>query len=107
MKYIKKFENIKKIPEVGDYVIIRWELNNLAHFLNNNIGQIAYKSPDNSVFTVKYDNIPNNIKNHFVSPGSLSKDRRLSKSFNLKEILHFSKDIKELELELTANKYNL
>ena len=111
MKYIKTYETLNEgTPEIGDYVIIRmWtHLNGeLMNFINNNIGQIAYKSSLGNELTIKYDNVPGKLQTHFVFPGSLSKDKRLSRTFHKNEILYFSKDKTELEFELKVSKYNL
>lgn len=112
MRYIKKFENSYNI-EIGEYVICDEESGNknYTNFLKNNIGQVvSYYDNVKYPYVVKYENIPDNILNRFDEvdipdqPGFLYKDRRV---MGEEEIIFHSKDKKDLEMFLTANKYNL
>lgn len=106
MKYIKQFENLINVPEVGDYVLIHDELwfkypnsgmKRYSDFVNNTIGQISEVSK--SFVGIKYRNIPDDIDDFFNSVGG--------RSFKKEDIVAFAKTKKELEMKLTEIKYNL
>jgi hypothetical protein len=107
MKYIKKFENIKNIPEIGDYIIFKntWYDENFdgIKFLCSNIGKIVKiefpYNKKNALYHVNYENIPNDISHVFSSDNTIAID--------FEDIKHFSPDKKELETYLMADKYNL
>jgi len=102
-----------KYPVIGDYVICYEENMNdeLSKFLSENIGIIflnfsdtcseEIKYRDDSL--VKYFNVPESIKYCFNYIDSSSSSRIMSR----KEIIYFSKNKEDLEIILTANKYNL
>jgi len=102
MKYLKKFE--KNSPELLDYVIINTSTKNniLKDFINNHIGRVIYVGVIN--MRVAYDNIPNNLINYFYV------DTEESFRFSIEmisDVVEFSYNREELELKLSANKYNL
>jgi hypothetical protein len=120
MKHIKNFEDIKEsqLPEIGDYVICKDKSIALdeetKEFISNNIGKIIniYNSKikvgiitkkqtiiPNTLYIVKYDNIPNIAKKWFGSDDS--------RQMRLNEIIKFSKDKEELEDYLITKKYGL
>ena len=106
MKYIKQFENISKDPKVGDYVICEEGNPELKEFIENNIGQICriYTEKYNPIYPkyyIKYDNIPDDLKGFSILNGIKV---RIIFSHN---ILFYSNSIEELELKISANKYNL
>ena len=69
-------------------------------FLSKNIGTvIANNVPnDNNNINVKYENIPEEFKDEFVSN---------KRYFPIMRLQHFSKNKKELEQFILNNKYNL
>ena len=103
MKYLKEYEDNKNKPEVGDYVIINnGEFNNrpnsVIEYITTHIGQITSKNGKR--YIVEFNNPPilhssydNSIKNGW--------------GLSIEEIDFFSKDKKDLEHILAANKYNL
>jgi hypothetical protein len=102
MKYLKLYENFNK-PEIGDYVICRSFYNNkyLNIFLSENIGQIVIIN-DKSLYSyiVKYNSKDlKNLRTLFNNAGF--------RKFQENEILHFSKNKEDLELILSARKYNI
>jgi hypothetical protein len=119
MKHIKNFEDIKEsqLPEIGDYVICKDKSIALdeetKEFISNNIGIITntlimeikitsgrkQTSIPNTLYIVKYDNIPNIAKKWFGSDDS--------RQMRLNEIIKFSKDKEELEDYLITKKYGL
>ena len=108
MKHIKLFEsyNIGE-PAVGQFVICN-EVNkdkNLELFINNNIGKIvtglSIDVPGKDYY-IRYYNIPENIRGHF-SDNSKSSKRCMVR----REIKYWSSDKSELEILLSANKYNI
>ena len=99
MKHLRKFENTK-FPGIKDYVIY---MNNISkdrtnesilQFLENSVGLITYASP--SYFEVKYNNIPENIKDWF-SNGEISLAKETVRFATPTEIEHFE----------ILNKYNI
>jgi len=104
MKYLKRFENINE-PEVGDYVIcfdsVNGKIGELNIFLSNNIG--IFIDTEYTVkgypYLVKFKNIPNNL-------GMYTEDDSCM-MFMKDEIVHFSKNKKDLDIYIDQNKYNL
>ena len=102
MKHIKSYEAIESIgdnyPQSGMYAIsdTRSQNRDLISFLNNNIGIITYLE-DYSV-RIEYENIPKNVKNFFDD-----KER----TCDLELLKYYSKNKEELELKISANKFNL
>lgn len=109
MKHLKSFENNTQIdPEIGDYVICYEEIDSridddgLAHFLSNNIGKIVRINSLPSIrYSVEYENIPTKLDTWFHDIKLNCREMRES------EIIHWTKNKKELETIITANKYNL
>jgi hypothetical protein len=113
MKYIKTYESIENVstPKIGDYVIcddiyyknnqhFHFRYRQLNNFLKNNIGKIiSLDGLYNDRFSVKYKNIPHQIKISYFTDNI--------RPFELEEIVHWSKNTKDLEMYITANKYNL
>lgn len=103
MKYLRKFEDLKEEPVVGDYVIIESNdiINlNLKHFIENNIGQITKFFKFDETVLIKYTNVPKDLRIWFSSNAQII-------TFKLEYIKYFSNNKEELEVILTANKYNL
>ena len=106
MKYIKKFENLKDEPEVGDYTICispNFVVNEkLIDFIESNIGRITkmydVSSLKSKKYYILYDNVPISLEYYF------DKNTRI---FNEDEIIEFAKTKEDLEIKLQANKYNL
>ena len=104
MKYLKTYEKINE-PQVGDYVICDEKMYDKVNiFLNNNVGQLISRDPDEYGFKdeydyiVKYENVPLDIKDYFLSN---------VRSFGREEIIEFSSNKEDLEAILDANKYNI
>lgn len=93
MKYIKKFENIKKEPEKGDYVVVKFKKSEppeIAKTLEKYIGKI-----DNILFT-KHITLSYNVK-FGTTYWWIDRD----------DVLDWSKNKKDLEHYIQANKYNI
>jgi len=104
MKHIKVYDNLdNNEPEEGDYVICKEHSLNkyFVLFLENNIGKII-KINDYRYF-ITYDNIPEECNDYFMLYFCNFKTRDFFKS----EIKYWSKNKKDLEIILQANKYNL
>jgi len=96
MKHLRKFENTK-FPGIKDYIVYINKDNtneSIIHFLENSVGLIAYTYP--SYFEVKYNNIPENIKDYFFND-KISLAKETVRFATPDEIEHFE----------TLNKYNL
>ena len=102
MKFIKNFENTNiNIPKVGDYVICqekKYDKSDISDFLKNNIGQIICSFENSELFSIKYSNIPDDLKFFF---------KKNCRGMFINEIKYYSKNKKDLEIYITANKYNL
>lgn len=106
MKYLKKYEKNDNVPQVGDYVICEEEYLNdkyikLYQFIKNNIGIIYKYNPNEYEYVVEYKNIPSDLNLYFQH---YKKGCRI---MGKKEIIAWSKNKKDLEIELISNKYNL
>ena len=105
MKYIKKFEeSTVELPEVGDYVVIETHTfdEDYDKFINNTIFTVVecwLDDDHNHAVRLKCDYVPKKFSIYF---------------FEGNEIIYWSSLIKviaktkeELELKISANKYNL
>jgi hypothetical protein len=104
MKYLKTFENLNIVPEVGDYIIAnsKYASSKLQKFFLTNIGEIINISMGEGnklLYNTDYD--PDMVE----SAGVILDDN--SWFFITTEILHISKNKEDLESILQANKYNL
>lgn len=114
MKYIKTFEELNiGLPEINDYVICEvgdvfdtYNISNLNLFLNNNIGQIVNINKSFDIFQIKYQNIPDDISNMFITT-TTSKYNSNVRNMRRDNILYWSVNKEELETLLSVNKYNL
>ena len=103
MKYLKTFEeiNIGEI-EIGDYVSVKLDeiWSDIINYLNGKIGIVKKINSGDPKYLVEFEeDFPNyfsNITDH---------DREIT--FYEREIEYFSKNKKELESILIANKYNI
>lgn len=120
MKYLKTFEKLQEQPEVGDYVLINTvsTIKGVSEYINNTFGQIIDIQPDKidiwdfkSVgdIVVKYTDVPSEIKSWFNKNKNITRNyaREFDRRFSPEQVVAFAKTKEELELKLTANKYNL
>ena len=106
-------QTINTKPKEGDYVIINADTNSprLNDYIKNNIGKIISiyqdKDPNYNKFNlvppdiikVIYTNIPEEMRSWFIGD--------FFQLFNIHQVVASSKNKKELETILAANKYNL
>jgi len=107
MKYLKQYESIiDDLPQVGDYVMCYEDdmIYKMTIFLATNIGKIIgicdHKNRT-SEYYVHYTEIPNNLKKYFRFKYS---GTRVMKR---QEILYHAKNIEDLKMIITQNKFNL
>lgn len=115
MKYIKTFELLSRLPEVGDFVIVYYynlghddDLDGLKTFLDNHVGEIV-DIGDNKYdryMDVSYKNVPNNIRQYFYYYSD-DENTEYMKIISKDNINKLSEDREELESYLTSKKYNL
>ncbi len=93
-------------PKLHDYVILdcNWH-NNIHQFLSNNIGQISKIKKNNKdskyiQYQIMYEKPPEKYKKQYFQHNRFGWVYRA-------QIKHFSSNIKDLELILDINKYNL
>jgi len=92
MKHLKTFENISKGPQVGDYVVCETDQEKVyAQFVRSNVGLIT-----RIIFLSSY---PYEIEYSHTFLGT--------QFFYRNEIVFWSKNKKDCEMFLDANKYNL
>jgi len=112
MKHLKTIETINHIdtikngPQIGDYVLCNefTMYKDFDNFQNNNIGKIINISKNDIItYSCKFTKIPKEISGFFKNNGNTDGVRR----YLLNEIVHFSKNKKDLEIILQAKKYNL
>lgn len=118
MKYIKKFEIINSEPESGDYILANFKFNNIiwSNYIANNIGIfIQKKMLDFELRYVTKYYIDDEIYNTYFKGYkerkkllSIENDKRyINVHLKKEEIIAFSKDKKDIEKLIAANKYNL
>jgi hypothetical protein len=103
MRYIKTYESKNK-PDLYDYVICETRIareQDLQEFLRNNIGLIVVASTSDTRYHVRYYNLPNHLLNYCINTENTDID------FDFDEIVKWSKNKEDLEIYITADKYNL
>jgi len=119
MKHIKGYKNLNNNePMEGDYVICEedeyypnYPIESVNTLIKNNIGRIitieySYINKNNDRYYITYDNIPEECDDYFsdiYNNGFKFKTRDMLRE----EIKYWSKNKKDLEIILQANKYNL
>jgi len=124
MNHIKLFEELNiGEPQIGDWVICKDLVQNdalsdgivsLNKFLEKNIGRFIRLPNDNDInmqsikkkykYMIQYDNVPYEFEEDFHFGEPRDNDCRIMRR---EEILFWSKDKKDLDPFITANKYNL
>jgi len=105
MKYIKKFEDLEdELPKVGDYVIIETHTfdDDFDDFINNTIFKVVKCWKDREghyEVRLKCNYVPKKFSIYFFEGNEI-----IYWASIIKEI---AKTRKELEVKLSANKYNL
>lgn len=113
----KIFESIN-VLEIGDYVICNVSVNseitnsfykkeqNYKEFIRNNIGQYVKNEPEYTFsYLISYEYIPNEFKGFIIKVDEFPNLQIVAVEKD--EILVYSKNKKDLEIKLAANKYNL
>jgi hypothetical protein len=108
----KIFENESSEIKIGDYVLLKVELDDIFHksnfnsleqtrkfndFVNNNIGKVV--SLANNYLILKYYDISFFIKHLFTNSGLLT--------INKKTVYLHDSDLDKLKLKIESEKYNL
>lgn len=127
MKYIKKFESVSEI-KVGEYVLIKmkdaakYEFGGwgeiITNFINNTIGQIEgiqsdWVNPNDAIIKgniiVKYTNIPKGTEDWFRKSIKMTNDgdKIYLRNFSPDQVVAFGETQEEVEMKVTANKYNV
>jgi len=110
MKILKFNESInKKVPEVGDYVLIEpVGIKSISNFVKNNPGEIikigTFSNGEVFTIVVKYENVPDIISAYF---NYISDKNIKSKLFYVTDILEIGSTLEELELNISTNKFNM
>ena len=114
--HFKLFESENKFPEFLDYVscdISDYTANRyLIEFISSNIGQISKiqesktYNKNQMLYYVRYQNIPENIYTYFDKKGRTF-DTEGNRLFILSNIKEFGKTKEEVEMKISAKKYNL
>ena len=98
----KLFENNEDRPIVGYYILCDISPyttdEEFIIFMNNNIGKIQ-KTNDDS-YLIKYYNIPKKLNDWYFGIGDV-------RHFIEEDILLYASTKKELEIKISANKFNL
>ena len=105
MKYIKTYEQNNNEPQIGDYVICTDQNPEVSEFTLNNVGKIVkyiLMNNDRFPYKVKYKNVPVKL----IDKGYIFDNNDIRKT-SRDEIIHWSKNKKDLELILYTKKYNL
>jgi hypothetical protein len=134
VKYLKKFENLKSEPKIGDYALFKDSTTiskqNIQYnskikfdtFISENAGQIiGLKYKTDFKYIVKYKNPPlDTIEYAFIGKNDILnlinddikidfeyKGRTNITSFTTDELIYFSENKEEVELYAQLIKYNL
>ena len=120
MKYIKKFENINELPNIGDYILIHSTAAdvNVRNFVNNTIGVVVginYSKPgkwghtSEEQIVVKYENAPAEIQSYFRKPSKITSNYKneFLRNYYPEQIVEYGKTKEEVELKIASNKYGL
>ena len=114
MKYIKNFENVDDLPQVGDYILVKFNSNVTGasiEFIEKTIAKVT--ETDGKWFRFAYKDVPENIKTYFADIGSYHKDYygyryRYYRGLEYPDYVEeFGKTEEELKLKLDAKRYNL
>lgn len=116
MKYLKTFETINKIPQVGDYIIAhisrtapKPDVYNIDYFLLNNIGEVL--SVNKRVIYVKYiidKSLPRSGAAQSFREWFIKIDKtKLYMAFSLDKIDEIFQNKEHAIAYLAAKKYNL
>jgi hypothetical protein len=109
MKYIKTFENINE-PQIGDYVVCEEEYQRYSsgNFARENVGEIIDTSENGYYYIIKYENVPENLKDELYFK-DLDSDKEYSDviPMNRNEIKFFSPSKEYAESYISSKKYNL
>jgi len=111
MKYVKTYEKVREYnpltPHTGDFVIVRTNLmdDELKKYFYNNIGQITSIRTHDDI-CIKYDNVPDNIKNWFRTYTRNGVVIYYTHD-TIDNIVVFSRNKKDIELKLNIMKYNI
>lgn len=110
MKYLKTYENLTIEPKVGDYALMRVNLllykdkDEVNDFVNNTIGQIIEIHKDEEI-RIRYDNVPDNIKDWFLN--DRKGEKRYSRILSKKNIVAIGETPEDVKFNKVINKYNL
>jgi len=112
MKYLKKFENNE--PKIGDYVLVKLYSSNAAaidieqakEYANTHVGKLIGRSKmfDNDA-RVEYKDVPEHIRSYFGTDET--KENSYYRTVGINQIVYFGSTPEEVELKMSANKYNL
>ena len=112
MKYIKIYENLDKLPERGDYVLMeddylmgasKQEKEIFSDFVSNNIGHIEFVNKVHDYISVRYVNVPYQIS-YFFRDSQVY----IFKPNNIKFISKTKEDlIENYIMRANAKKYNI
>ena len=93
--------NDENEPKIGDYVICSTDFTQEQKFIQNKIGKLIYIDIDNEYpYCIKYDDIPSRLYSTTV-------DEIRVLTYKKSNIIHWSKNKKDIELILIANKFNI
>jgi len=108
----KIFENKKIYPEIGDYVLMKSDMNEYEYggvtnrqkeiftkFITNNFGIVKHMNRKKNNINIKYYDIPYTISRFFFENGSIF--------FAINAIDEFDSDLENLKIKIGAKKYNL
>jgi len=99
MKYLRTYENLNS-PQIGDYVKVNSsKFPELANFFDNEIGKIFKITNDKSYpYEIIFDK---------SIAGSTYGPEDTTMAFSKVELLGWSSNVKDLEIKINTNKYNL
>ena len=108
MKHLKQYEDTSIKPKVGDYVLCEEDGDEASDMLNlfikNNIGVVDTVDINSKYpYVISYENVPKNINDEFKH----NYNRQCLRQMKKHEVKYWANNKEELEIKISANKYNL
>ena len=105
MKYIKTFEDLQEIPQVGDYVLCKdYITRDIESRISSKIGVIINYDSEYIRYTIKYE--PKKTPSEHRKKLGIN-THYMRRGVDLYSIVMWSKNKDDIEAKITAKKYNI
>jgi len=104
MKYLKTYEDLQQIPQVGDYVLCKdYITSDIETRIDSNIGKISNYDDINEYYTIIYDSKYKNSILYKKTGGN----GYMRRGIRQHSIIMWSKNKEDIEAYIQSKKYNL